>query len=459
MQPVSQKFQTAIESLRSKPLSRVKVYDTTKTVPSKGLNVIFYKLSDNDDISTGYWFNNSALEVYPSAGAAIEERTCLAFDWGIGGSPAAISKPDLYAVRWYGYFYARFSGVYTFFIDTPKHSRARIFFDYAYLTLKDPDNDSAVDNWTNTSVAEGTKKELYAETGSLVAGNWYYIAIEFWQPTLKVPPSVPTYICAKYREPNTTTVFNTFPEWQFSDDFNGYTGEADLWDNWHSWDGVGPIQFSGSLMQVGDSGGNDQRILSPKHDLKLERDYLYRISARIYQVDGSGAYCSIGIMGINRESYESLGTTLVNKNGANLYTDQHYFAALNQEPNTGWTIYSGYFQGVAASGNGGECTDPESPGTIHEGANYFRPILVFNSPDMPGIYIIDWVKVEIVARRRNVTNIKSDFQFKKVLSAGVVNTTPCFLPGVTLENVISIEGGKAIGEVDEYTIEIPVGGV
>ena len=44
---------------------------------------------------------------------------------------------------------------------------------------------------------------------------------------------------------------------------------------------------------------------------------------------------------------------------------QHYFAAAGVTPSSqDWTIYKGYFKGVASSGNGGQHNNITDPGTI-----------------------------------------------------------------------------------------------
>jgi len=63
----------------------------------------------------------------------IEPSTVLAFDWGVGGVPKPISKSHLFAVRWYGFFFARYTGLYRFYYDAPRHARIRVKFNGSYL--------------------------------------------------------------------------------------------------------------------------------------------------------------------------------------------------------------------------------------------------------------------------------------------------------------------------------------
>lgn len=222
MQPVTSNFKTQIEASRQKPISRIKIFDTAKSISSKGFNCSFYTLDNNDAMINGNWMGTSPnwtpasgiTRVYPTdkddLDYIIEPSTILAKDFGVAGSPHPIGETDLWAARWYGHFFARYSGVYRFHLDCSKHSRLRIKFNGSYLTLKDPDDDSTVDIWTDTTPNAGVKKELYADTTSLTSGNWYSLQVELWQPQMKIPPRDPTYMCVKYREPNTTTAFDEF---------------------------------------------------------------------------------------------------------------------------------------------------------------------------------------------------------------------------------------------------------
>jgi len=216
MQPVQSEFNTLIEDTRFKPVSRIKVFPTAKTVPSLGFKVAFYDVANDSDMVVGDWWDESGVTLaYPiSTGEIddiIEPSSTIGFDWGVNGSPVPLSKGHLFAVRWQGFFFARYSGVYKFLLNTGKHSRLRIEFNNSYRTLKDPDDDSTVSNWTTPGIENGTKKELYAETSSLTAGNWYQIQIEFWSPEVKTPLSEPNFLSVLYEEPqNATTIYD---EW------------------------------------------------------------------------------------------------------------------------------------------------------------------------------------------------------------------------------------------------------
>ena len=210
MQPVENSFNTLIEDTRFKPCSRIIVYPTSKTVPSLGFKVSFHNVSENSDMITGDWWNEAGISlVYPDSSSLIdniiEPSSTIAFDWGVGGSPPPLNRSYLTAIRWHGFFFARYAGTHRFYLNCPTQSRLRIKFNESYLTLKDSKDGSTVSNWTDYGVTDGIKREIYADTSSLTSGNWYQIQIEFWTPNVHTPLAEPNFLSVLYREPDTTT--------------------------------------------------------------------------------------------------------------------------------------------------------------------------------------------------------------------------------------------------------------
>lgn len=214
MIPASNTLTTLIGRDRRQPIVRVTVFDTNKTVPSKGFNVAFYGLSAAHDMANDWWTagqgmlstypaNSQALGTFIAGDNIIEPATALAFDWGVAGVPAPVSdRIDLWAARWYGKFFARFGGVYTFYIDSSFFSRVRIKFDGSYLNLLNPDS-VATERWGASAI--DTQKEMSADTAALTKGTWYDIQIEMHIPKMLDPSEMPTYMVVKYKEPNATT--------------------------------------------------------------------------------------------------------------------------------------------------------------------------------------------------------------------------------------------------------------
>jgi len=220
MQAVNPNLQTLINSDARWPISRVKAYATTKSVPSKGANVSYYGV-DPDTTMTGTWWTGLAATApagsrdegtFLTGSNIVEPSSVIGFEWGIGGVPAPVTgRNDLWAARWYGHFFARYSGVYRFYVDLPPFARVRIKVGSTYYgTTSDggtkftnPDGDLS-ERWTGSSI-EKTRQELYFDTTSLTAGNWYDISIEYHVPQQGAPQNVSAYLVVKYREPNTTT--------------------------------------------------------------------------------------------------------------------------------------------------------------------------------------------------------------------------------------------------------------
>jgi hypothetical protein len=206
------------------PLSRVTLYDTTKTVPSKGFNVYFYNLPDSDTSTVetllqgaSPWYDDSDVSLVFGGTDIVEYSSALMFDWGVGGAPPPISRSHLYGVRWVGYFYARYSGAYRFYMDKCAFGRIRLKFDGSYLSFYDPDAVS-INPWTSTTI-----KECYADTSSLTAGTWYAIQIEFAigrQEEL----TTPTYLCVKYKEPTGATTALSL--WDTTGDVTDYAADT-----------------------------------------------------------------------------------------------------------------------------------------------------------------------------------------------------------------------------------------
>ena len=114
MYPVGTDFTSEITGNATKPIVRVTTYDTPLSVPSVGLECMYYTFT-GDLVSYGarWWDNaNVTLQQYghePSPGI-------LSFDWG-DGAPPVIPSAERYCAKWYGYFFARYTGL------PPRHQR------------------------------------------------------------------------------------------------------------------------------------------------------------------------------------------------------------------------------------------------------------------------------------------------------------------------------------------------
>lgn len=226
MQPISSDHETLLDSHHRSPIFRVRIYDTPLTVPSKGFNVSFYEftaentsqsnpLSDLTDLKDGTkTFANlnakySGLEPAPAT---------LAFDWG-SYSPPPVSQIDNYAIKWSGKFFARYSGQYTFYVDSGKFCGARITLSGSVVSMTDADGNT--DPWY--ADAHSTQ-EFSGTTVSLTAGTWYDIAFHFWAGSNADGDSL-AYVCFKYKEPSgATTQYNEFGQTSADLTANGKPG-------------------------------------------------------------------------------------------------------------------------------------------------------------------------------------------------------------------------------------------
>ncbi len=219
MQPVNSTFQGLVDNDWRFPRGRVKIYPTTKSVPSKGFNLSAFGVSPDTNMVVADWWSGLSNDAPVSSVAEgtfldgptiIEPSTVIAFDWGVGGVPAPIAgRSDLWAVRWYGKFYPRYTGTYRFYVDCSPFALVRILVDATYhgtgANLLTDEDSNTMDRWDpNDSDFIKTAKELYFDV-ALTKGVWKDIAVEFHVPQLLEPQNLPTYICVKYREPDATT--------------------------------------------------------------------------------------------------------------------------------------------------------------------------------------------------------------------------------------------------------------
>ena len=224
MQPATPSLDALISNQHRYPLGKVSVYPTSKSVPSNGFNIKYYGIAPDTNMAQADWWSGLSGDapVDPLAHGTfltgdnmIEPSTAMAFDFGIGGVPPPVNdgRIDLWAARWTGWFFARYAGVYRFYIDTAPHARVRIKFDGTYYgngtDFTDPDEtgDISTDRWDpNDANFAKTRHELYFDTGVLTPeGTWYAIDIQYFIPRQSAPQNESAYLCVKYREPDATT--------------------------------------------------------------------------------------------------------------------------------------------------------------------------------------------------------------------------------------------------------------
>jgi hypothetical protein len=220
MQPVNPTFEALVNNDNRYPVGRVSVYETTKSVPSLGFNASYYAIGQETDMNVADWWSglpstlpSGVLDegTFLTGPSIVEESTIMAFDWGVAGVPPPISgRTDLWAARWTGYFFARYSGVYRFYMDSAPFTQMRMKFDGSYVDFEDADS-IVVDRWAGSNF-EKTRQELHWDSASLTAGQWYAIEIQLNVPKQSDPQNIATYMCMKYEEPDATTSLNLWGE-------------------------------------------------------------------------------------------------------------------------------------------------------------------------------------------------------------------------------------------------------
>jgi hypothetical protein len=176
MIPVSQEKRDSFISYKRIPIGKVEIFNTPYTVPSRGFRIEFFQGGSIEGGTTGnmkYAGNDSQIM----------------HDWGEGVPEVINDFP--YQVKWYGYFYARFSGVYKFYAYSPSTSRTCIYF---------ADSNTKPESLTGGSLLvdklQNTTMSASEDTSYLTAGTWYPIRVEFWNA------GTPAYIVVLYREPD-----------------------------------------------------------------------------------------------------------------------------------------------------------------------------------------------------------------------------------------------------------------
>lgn len=135
-----------------------------------------------------------------------------------------------------------------------------------------------------------------------------------------------------------------------------------------------------------------------KYNIPYDPDRLYRLTARVRMTvapsDPAKDLVYIGLEGVAAD-----GTTLLNRNGANLSSTQHYHAAsafdMGGVPVGTWKYFFGYIRGHSAT-PGGPSTDPNAPAAMYTGVKYVRPLFILNYDNGDGTMQIDELSLEIV---------------------------------------------------------------
>lgn len=174
-------------------------------------------------------------------------------------------------------------------------------------------------------------------------------------------------------------------------------------EQWVNYSGDGELSIvsvtyslsGGKILRAGNNSGNDQVWLIHTKNIPFDPTKLYKLTARIRRTGGTGVVYA-GWAGVADD-----GTTLVNINGIDSHTSQHYHCASNRAPGTGWALYTGYTSGYGATvGTAAEGTISVQ-GEMHPDVRYIRPLLLLNSNSVAGVMEVDSFIVEELAANYN----------------------------------------------------------
>ena len=160
------------------------------------------------------------------------------------------------------------------------------------------------------------------------------------------------------------------------------------------------VSGSGTVSLSSDSQGtyleitNGQGWYEWQENIPFSPNALYKISCRVRQITdptsgGKNIYC--GVAGVASDR-----TTMININGSDSHTNQHYFAISSGSltAGAGYTTFTGYFRGTGTPA-GGIHTNINDPGKMYPGMAYFRPMFILNYNAGNGIANISMEIVEV----------------------------------------------------------------
>lgn len=186
---------------------------------------------------------------------------------------------------------------------------------------------------------------------------------------------------------------------------------ADVLTHWTNYTGSGEISIvsgsgsaGGKVLQIGNNSGNDMAWLIGTKLIPFDSGKTYRMRVRAKRSSGSGLVY-FGFAGVAAD-----GVTLVNADGVNSYSSQHYHAAAGGNPATTWTEYTGYTKGFGATVGTAAVGTASAPGKMHPNVRYLRPLILVNYDSVAGQAQIDMVSVEAIsAAWHNIDSLPARF--------------------------------------------------
>lgn len=175
----------------------------------------------------------------------------------------------------------------------------------------------------------------------------------------------------------------------------------DVSEDWVKVAGVGTFSFStlstnvktGQRAIVADPGPH-QWFHGP-NIVPFDPAKLYRVRFRVKRNSGSTGAFYLGVAGVAADR-----TTLVNINGSNTHSSQHYVVAYAWSQSvvpTDFIEYVGYIQGHGAPTGVLAPNTLASPAKMHADVRYLRPMAIFNYTSGDCEMVLDAVDIEVIA--------------------------------------------------------------
>jgi len=196
------------------PIGRVFLYQTKFTVPSNGIVYRIYDLGSEPTSAPSLYdpyqdelSDDSLDKPILNATTATGPRTHIVLEDWENGVASAISG-TYFATAYEGYFYARYTGTYTF--KVAGSGGIKFYFDidtnHAFASTDDADRSAfdmeypdnlLVDTWTRPVGVTGADSIEHTVTVSLTAGEFYMFRLNYWNKT-----KIENCISLSYQEPD-----------------------------------------------------------------------------------------------------------------------------------------------------------------------------------------------------------------------------------------------------------------
>lgn len=171
-----------------KPHFKIEYIDSPYGVDTLGYSVEYY----NDP-------TNQSSHAFDVANRAMKGKdNIMSYNWELG-APPNVNNTNYFKCRYYGYFYAEFTGTYSFFVSKEPSDYARLYIDTTQAVSPTDTGSYAtilIDEWGYHGNTTFKGVETVSGDVSLTAGSWYPMLIDFAEREKGA------YLVVRYREPD-----------------------------------------------------------------------------------------------------------------------------------------------------------------------------------------------------------------------------------------------------------------